>query len=96
MAIMKKFTRRAFSGGLLASLTLVSVVADRAAAADAPTDVRAIAKSGLYLRPMVDSYRIQHAYFVDVNSTEYKAGWNQLRNIPRVYAPQDKAVGPEF
>ncbi|WP_081980705.1 DUF1254 domain-containing protein [Neosynechococcus sphagnicola] len=41
---------------------------------------------------MVGSYRIQHAYFVDPNNPEYKAPWNQIRNIPRVFTPEDKAV----
>ena len=41
---------------------------------------------------MVDSYRIQYAYFVDRESPEFKAPWNQLHNIPRVYTPDDKAV----
>ena len=41
---------------------------------------------------MVDSYRIQHAYFVNAASPEFKAPWNQLRNIPRVFTPEDKAV----
>ena len=41
---------------------------------------------------MVDSYRIQHAYFVDPKNPEYKGPWNQLVNIPRVYTPEDKAI----
>ncbi len=56
-------------------------------------EVRAIAKEAyIYGYPMVDSYRIQHAYFVNTKSPEYKATWNQLTNIARVYTPEDKAV----
>jgi hypothetical protein len=56
-------------------------------------EARAIAKeSYIYGFPMVDSYRIQHAYFVDRENPEFKAPWNQLRNIPRVFTPDDKAV----
>jgi len=56
-------------------------------------EARAIAKEAYtYGYPMVDSYRIQHAYFVNCASPDYKAPWNQLRNIPRVYTPDDKAV----
>src|SRR4029079_7437060 len=29
---------------------------------------------------------------VDTRSPEFKAPWNQIRNIPRVYTPEDKAV----
>jgi hypothetical protein len=41
---------------------------------------------------MVDSYRIQYDYFVDKQSPEFKAPWNQIRNIPRVFTPADTAV----
>jgi hypothetical protein len=67
--------------------------AARAETAVSPTEARAIAKEAyIYGFPMVDNYRIQHAYFVDTKNPEYKAPWNQIRNIPRVYTPADKAV----
>lgn len=63
------------------------------AAAITPAEARAIAKEAyIYGYPMVDSYRIQHAYFVNRESHEFKAPWNHLRNIPRVFTPEDKAV----
>jgi hypothetical protein len=33
-----------------------------------------------------------HSYFVDASSPDYKAGWNEIKNIPRVYTHEDKAV----
>ena len=58
-----------------------------------PAEARAIAKDAyVYGYPMVDSYRIQHAYFVDRQNPEFKAPWNEIRNIPRVFTPEDKAV----
>jgi hypothetical protein len=33
---------------------------------------------------MVDAYRIQHGYSVDRQDPEFKAPWNQIRNVPRV------------
>lgn len=66
--------------------------------ARAQTDVslaeaRVIAKEAyIYGFPMVDSYRIQHAYFVDDKNPEYKAPWNHIRNFSRVFTPEDKAV----
>src|SRR5271154_2176119 len=58
-----------------------------------PAEARAIAKEAyIYGFPIVDSYRIQHAYFVDGDNPEFKAPWNQLRNIPRVFTPEDKAI----
>jgi hypothetical protein len=60
---------------------------------DTSTEARAIAKEAyIYGFPMVDSYRIQHAYFVDRDNPEFKAPWNEIRNIPRVFTPEDKAV----
>ncbi|MGZ4036470.1 MAG: DUF1254 domain-containing protein, partial [Bacteroidia bacterium] len=49
-------------------------------------EVRAIAKEAyVYGYPMVDGYRVQYAYFVDRQDPEFKAPWNQIRNIPRVF-----------
>jgi hypothetical protein len=58
-----------------------------------PAEARAIAKEAyIYGFPIVDNYRIEHSYFVDSASPEFKAPWNQITNIPRVYTPDDKAV----
>ncbi len=58
-----------------------------------PEEARAIAHEAyVYGYPMVDSYRIQHAYFVDKNSPEFKTDWNMLRSFSRVFTPEDKAV----
>ena len=58
-----------------------------------PAEARAIAKEAyIYGFPIVDSYRIQHTYFVDRASPEFKAPWNQLVNTPRVYTPADTAI----
>jgi hypothetical protein len=56
-------------------------------------EAREIAKEAyIYGFPIVDSYRIQHAYFVDTKNPEYKAPWNQIVSVPRVYTPADTAV----
>ena len=56
-------------------------------------DARAVAKEAyIYGFPMVDGYRIQHAYHVDRNNPEFKAPWNEIRNMPRVFTHEDKAV----
>ena len=58
-----------------------------------PAEARAIAKQAyIYGFPMVDSYRIEYGYFVDRQNPEFKAPWNQIRNIPRVYTPADTAI----
>jgi hypothetical protein len=58
-----------------------------------PAEVRAIAKEAyIYGFPMVDGYRIQYAYYVDRNNPEFKAPWNQIHNVPRVFSPDDKVI----
>ena len=44
-------------------------------AAVTPDQARAIAKEAyIYGFPMVDTYRVQYAYFVDKQNPEYKGG----------------------
>lgn len=58
-----------------------------------PAQARAIAKEAyVYGYPLVDSYRIEHAYYVDRESGQFKAPWNQITNIHNVYTPEDTAV----
>jgi hypothetical protein len=95
---MNPQSRNSMTRQLLIASTVVALIAAshapaRAQLAVTPAEARAIAKEAyVYGYPLVDSYRIQHAYFVDRNSPEYKAPWNQIRNMPRVFTPADKAV----
>ena len=58
-----------------------------------PAEARAIAKEAyIYSFPLVDNYRVEYSYFVDSSSPEFKAPWNQITNIPRVFTPADVAV----
>ena len=58
-----------------------------------PEQARAIAKDAyIYGFPMVDSYRIQNAYFINPESPEYKGPWNEVHSAARVYTPADTAV----
>src|SRR5580765_2782116 len=78
---------------LLALVCIPAVLTASSAQAQTPEEARAIAKEAYtYGYPMVDSYRILHAYFVNRENREYKAPWNQILNIPRVYTPDDRAV----
>jgi hypothetical protein len=57
------------------------------------TSARTIAKEAyIYGYPMVDGYRVQYDYFEDRKNPEFKAPWNQLLNVPRVYTADDKAI----
>jgi hypothetical protein len=85
-------TRRGFAGGI-ALLPALRFTAASAQASITPAEARAIAKEAyIYGEPMVDNYRIQHAYFVDRTNPEFKAPWNQLWNSARLFSPADKAV----
>src|SRR5436190_16011520 len=79
---------------LVAALAAVLALTFTVRAADIPPAVaRAIAKEAyIYGFPIVDNYRIQHAYWVDRATPEYKGPWNQIVNIPRVYTPADTAI----
>lgn len=58
-----------------------------------PAEARAIAKEAyIYGNPLVDSYRILYSYIVNQKDAEFKAPWNHIKNISRVYTHEDKAV----
>lgn len=58
-----------------------------------PEEARAIAKEAyVYGNPAVDGYRIMYSYFVDASNPDYKSSWNDIKNIPRVYTHEDRAV----
>src|SRR5580692_1240708 len=65
-----------------------------ARAADAtPDEARAIAKEAyVYGFPLVDNYRVEYSYFEDRQDPDFKAPWNQIANISRVFTPADTAV----
>jgi hypothetical protein len=89
---MKTVTRRGFVGGV-ASLPALHFAAAHAQAGVSPAEARAIAKEAyIYGFPIVDNYRIQHAYWVDKTNPEYKGPWNQIWNSARLFSPADKAI----
>jgi hypothetical protein len=87
-------TKRDFTKGMILAAGFAGFGSATGQAADAiEAEARAIAKEAyIYGFPMVDNYRVQHAYFVDAKNPEYKGPWNQLVNIPRVYTPADTAI----
>jgi hypothetical protein len=84
---------RQIASPLLFALAVGLPMAAHASPTVTPEEARAIAKEAyIYGYPLVDSYRIQNAYFVDKNEKSYKAPWNQIKNIPEVYTPADTAI----
>ena len=91
---MNMTTRRDVTRALLLASSLLVLGSTTGRAQDVtPAEARAIAKEAyVYGFPVVDNYRIQHAYFVDIKNPEYKGSWNHIVNIPRVYTPADTAI----
>lgn len=56
-------------------------------------NIRQIASEAfVYGYPLVDNYRIWYAQFVDRGSSDFKAPWNEILNVARVFTPDDKAI----
>jgi hypothetical protein len=74
-------------------LAVASLTAVHAEDSVTPAEAQMIAKEAyIYGFPLVDSYRIQYAYFVDSKGPQFKAPWGQIYNTPRVYTPADTAI----
>jgi len=86
------------SFGCIIAVALVTATATnqgqvRAQTSISPAEARAIAKEAyIYGFPVVDNYRVEYDYFVNRENPEFKAPWNQITNIPRVFTPADVAV----
>lgn len=64
-----------------------------AAAALTTEQFKAIVEEGfIYALPLVMNYAVMYEYAVDSNSSQFKAPFNQIKNIPRVYTYKDTAV----
>jgi hypothetical protein len=60
--------------------------------ATAQTNITAAEARKIAQEAYIYGYPIQDAYFVDRSNPEFKAPWNQIRNIPRVFTPEAQAV----
>ncbi len=60
----------------------------------APTDaIKSIAEEAfLYGLPISMAYKIMYQYAVDEGGSQYKAPFNTIANIPKVYTPADTAI----
>lgn len=77
----------------IAALALALVPGAATAQDITPSEVRAISKEAtIYGFPLVDNYRVQYSYFVNRNNPDFKAPWNTLNNVARVFTPDDKAI----
>ena len=86
--IKRALLRLAFAGFTFTAVTQLAVAAEIS-----PDEARAIAKEAyIYANPLVDNYRILYSHFVDSKNPEFKAPWNQIANVSRVYTPDDKEI----
>src|SRR5882672_6026874 len=89
---MKTVTRRGFISRA-AMLPALHFSAAHAQAGVSPAEARTIAKEAyVYGFPIVDNYRIQHAYWMDKANPEYKGPFNQIWNATQLFSPADKAI----
>jgi hypothetical protein len=79
---------------LISAIVFGSLMNSRAHAANiTPDEARVIAKEAyIYGFPLVDNYRCEYSYFVDRQDPDFKAPWNHIANVPRVFTPADTAV----
>jgi len=76
-----------------AAFSLAAAPATTSAQSLGPDEARAIAKEAtVYGVPMLENYRIQYSYFVNRSDPDFKAPWNTLNNVARVFTPDDKAI----
>lgn len=88
---MKISVRILFTLLLVFSLSIIGCAPKKPVVS--PDEMRAIVKEAyIYGFPVVDNYRIFHSYFIDQNNVEFKAPLNQIKNMARVFTPEDKAV----
>ena len=81
------------SKALFVALAFIVVVPHARAQTTTPAEARAIAKDAyIYGFPLVNSYRIQYSYFVGRNDPNFKAPWNTINNVARVFTPADTAI----
>jgi hypothetical protein len=87
-------TRRDFTKGSVLAAGLVWLGSMSAQAQDVtPEEASAIAKEAyIYGFPLVDNYRVQYAFFIDSNNSQFKAPLNQIMSLAGLATPADTAV----
>jgi hypothetical protein len=77
----------------LAALAAILALTSARAADITLAETRAFAEEGfVYGLPIVMNYAVMYGYAVDRNSSQFKAPFNEIKNEPRVYTYEDRAV----
>jgi len=79
---------------LVVTLASFATVAPVQSADLPPVDeIKAIAEEAtLYGLPLVMLYGIMNEYAINKDSDQFKAPFNEIKNVPRVYTPADTAI----
>jgi len=95
IAIAVRALRRTLAGVSVGIIVTAAPAAPLAATPEvlSPEEARTISREAYtYGFPLVDNYRILYSYFENRTDPEYKAPWNSIRNVGRVYTPEDTAI----
>ena len=78
---------------MLLILLAASMIACKPEVKLTPAEAKEIAKEAyVYGFPLVVNYKTMYLYVIDENSPEFKAPFNELACIARLFTPEDKAV----
>ncbi len=96
---MKKIFHTTFKLAMASVIVLAMLSAGATSVTAATADrltteqFKTIAEQGfIYGLPLVMNYAIMNEYAVDSNSSQFKAPFNQIKNLPRVFTYKDTAV----
>ena len=91
-AALENLMKTIFTSFVIVLMTLVGVVAYSKNEGQSSSHKDIYQEAYVYGFPMVMNYGIMYAYFVDRNSGQFKAPFNQLYNEARVFTPKDTAI----
>lgn len=90
---MRNTSARIIISNLLILIAVFITACNSSQITATPGEARDIAREAyIYAFPMIDNYRVFYAYFIEKENPEFKAPFNQIRNIPKVFTPEDKAI----
>ena len=91
---MKKITLLHTAALVVALASLVTVAPVQSAnPAPSADEIKAISEEAtLYGLPLVMLYGIMNEYAINADSGQFKAPFNEIKNVPRVYTPADTAI----
>ncbi|MBK7423974.1 MAG: hypothetical protein IPJ48_13210 [Propionivibrio sp.] len=92
-----KWRKKMTIAAMLKGVTLVTAITFSLTASaqttPTPTEIKAVSEEAfLYGLPMVMMYGIMNEYAINKDSSQYKAPFNTIANVPKVFTPADTAI----